>query len=141
MSRPRRRVVKNPSWDPELWHQNDDHTAPFFYVPQLPLVQPPGLGRPPDKPLAFANPNSYGYGGGSTPWPFDMHRARRDGRYRAGIRNAINAKPRWTATNWVYVANKTLLWLENLPPEETFLQDGWITEAIAEQHKFIYQDE
>lgn len=59
------------------------------------------------KPKAFANPNSFGYGGGQTPWPFDIEKARHDGRYRAGIRNAINAD--WTASNWKSVARSLLL--------------------------------
>ena len=52
------------------------------------------------KVLAFANPLSWGYGGGETPWPFSYQKALRDGRYRAGIRNAIKAD--WTASNWKY---------------------------------------
>jgi len=57
---------------------------------------------------AFANPNHAGYGHAfdrpdeGAPWPFDRRRAYRDGRYRAGIRNAINAT--WTASNWKYHA-------------------------------------
>lgn len=57
---------------------------------------------------AFANPNHSGYGHSynrpdeGAPWPFDSRRAYRDGRYRAGIRNAINAN--WTAANWKYHA-------------------------------------
>jgi len=62
---------------------------------------------PPSKPKAFANPNSFGYGGGETPWPFDRHRAYQDARYRAGIRNAINAS--WTASNWQFAAKRLLI--------------------------------
>jgi len=56
---------------------------------------------------AFANPRSWGYGGGETPWPFDRERAMRDTRYRTGIRNAIHAN--WTASNWKYAAKLLLL--------------------------------
>lgn len=59
------------------------------------------------RPKAFANPNSWGYGGGETPWPFDRQKALHDGRYRAGIRNAIRAE--WTASNWKYAARRLLL--------------------------------
>jgi len=61
----------------------------------------------PEKPKAFANPNSFGYGGGETPWPFDRHRAYQDARYRAGIRNAINAS--WTSANWQFAAKRLLI--------------------------------
>jgi len=57
-------------------------------------------------PRAFANPNSHGYGGQLAPWPFDHARALSDGRYRAGIRNAIASN--WTASNWKYVARAQL---------------------------------
>lgn len=62
-----------------------------------------------DSPVkAFANPNGKGYGGDkSTPWPFDRARAYRDGSYRAGIRNAINAD--WTAQNWKHHARQLLM--------------------------------
>lgn len=61
-----------------------------------------------DSPVkAFANPRAKGYGGDDdTPWPFDIGRARVDGRYRAGIRNAIRAD--WTAQNWKYYATRLL---------------------------------
>lgn len=58
------------------------------------------------KPKAFANPLSWGYGGGETPWPFDRKRAYADGRYRAGIRNAIRSS--WVASNWRYEAQRQL---------------------------------
>lgn len=58
------------------------------------------------KPKAYANPNGAGYGGGETPWPFDTHRAYTDGRYRAGIRNAIGSD--WVASNWRYEAQRQL---------------------------------
>jgi len=71
-------------------------------------------------PKAFANPNSWGYGGGETPWPFSYERALTDGRYRAGIRNAYKAD--WTASNWKYAAKKLmkalleeLAWIEMNP--------------------------
>jgi len=78
---------------------------------------------PKAKPKAFANPNSFGYGGGETPWPFDRKRAYTDGRYRAGIRNAIHAD--WTASNWKAAARSSLIQvLEDLiAAEEVFLQD------------------
>lgn len=56
---------------------------------------------------AFANPRSWGYGGGETPWPFDYNKAMRDARYRTGIRNAIHSN--WTASNWQYAAKLLLL--------------------------------
>jgi len=58
------------------------------------------------KAKAFANPSSWGYGGGETPWPFSYEKALLDGRYRAGIRNAI--KSDWTASNWKYTARRLL---------------------------------
>jgi len=58
---------------------------------------------------AFANPRSHGYGGHEAPWPFDRQKAINDGRYRAGIRNAINSE--WTASNWKFVAKRELLQL------------------------------
>lgn len=133
MSRPQRRVVRNPSWNPETWDPEDDRTAPFFYDPPLPRV-PPRAREPAAKPLAFANPNSYGYGGGTTPWPFDMHRARDDGRYRAGIHNAINANPRWVSSNWQHVARQALLFVESLEDDEEFVQNGYYTEFLADQY-------
>jgi len=130
MSWPPRRVVRNPNWHPDLWNPEDDSTVPFFYEPPLPIHNYVPRTAP-AKPKAFANPYSYGYGGGTTPWPFDLHRARRDGRYRAGIRNAINAKPGWTASNWQYVATKALLFVLNLKDDEEFIQDGYYTEALS----------
>jgi len=59
------------------------------------------------KPKAFANPNHHGYGGPEAPWPFDVKKAYNDGRYRAGIRNALGAD--WPASNWKYVARLLLL--------------------------------
>lgn len=66
----------------------------------------------------FANPLAKGYGGDkNTPWPFDRNRALVDGRYRAGIRNAINAD--WPASNWKYYARLMLMEvLEELIAEE-----------------------
>lgn len=61
----------------------------------------------PAKPKAFANPYSFGYGGGETPWPFDRKRAYQDARYRTGIRNALGAA--WTASNWKAAARPLLL--------------------------------
>lgn len=59
------------------------------------------------QPKPLANPNAKGYGGDKdTPWPFDRARAYVDGRYRAGIRNAINAD--WPASNWKYHARLLL---------------------------------
>ena len=73
-------------------------------VVHVPSVQERLEAKP--KAKAFANPRSHGYGGGETPWPFDRQRAMVDGRYRAGIRNAINAD--WTASNWQFVATRLL---------------------------------
>lgn len=72
--------------------------------PRYPLQVPKAL-RP--KPKAFANPYSFGYGGGETPWPFDRRRAYTDPRYRVGIRNAILAD--WTASNWKFAAKRLLI--------------------------------
>jgi len=73
-----------------------------------------------EKPKAFANPNSFGYGGGETPWPFDRKRAYTDARYRAGIRNALNAS--WTASNWKAAARPALVLIldDLLAAEEIF---------------------
>lgn len=71
--------------------------------------KPPPVKRQKQKPKAFANPNHAGYGGGETPWPFDRVRAFQDGRYRAGIRNAI--KSDWVASNWRYAAQRELAWI------------------------------
>jgi len=72
------------------------------------------------RPKAFANPYSWGYGGGETPWPFSYAKALNDGRYRAGIRNAL--KSSWTASNWKHAADKLyaalleeLAWIEINP--------------------------
>lgn len=67
---------------------------------------PPLKKKEQSKPKAFANPMSWGYGGGETPWPFDVRRAYVDARYRTGIRNAIASD--WTASNWKYVAQREL---------------------------------
>jgi len=64
------------------------------------------------EPLAYANPLSHGYGGGETPWPFDAQKALQDGRYRAGIRNAIRAD--WTAQNWKFEARRLLVQILDL---------------------------
>jgi len=56
------------------------------------------------KPKAFANPNGRGYGGGQ--WPFDEALAYMDGRYRAGIRNAIFSH--WTDGYWKHEAKLKL---------------------------------
>ena len=73
--------------------------VPMSFAHLQPLEPPAERHRRATKPKAkaFANPNSYGYGGGETPWPFDRQRAKVDGRYRAGIRNAIYSD--WTASN------------------------------------------
>jgi len=77
---------------------------------------------PAPKPKAFANPNSFGYGGGETPWPFDRKRAYTDGRYRSGIRNAIHST--WTASNWQVAAKRVLIQvLEDLIAAEEVFQD------------------
>lgn len=74
------------------------------------IERAPVIRRPPKekvKPKAFANPYGRGYGDSEeTPWPFDVKRAYVDGRYRAGIRNAINAD--WTASNWKFAARHEL---------------------------------
>jgi len=56
--------------------------------------------------LAYANPLGWGYGGGETPWPFSYQKALHDGRYRAGIRNAINSN--WVSQNWRLAARRLL---------------------------------
>lgn len=58
------------------------------------------------RPKAFANPRSFGYGGGEHPWPFSYRRAFWDARYRQGVKNAMKAD--WTASNWKYAAKKML---------------------------------
>jgi len=78
----------------------DRHRGDFVYK----LVP---FRSPPSTPKAFANPHSFGYGGGETPWPFDRKRAYQDARYRAGIRNALGAA--WTASNWKAAARPALL--------------------------------
>lgn len=71
---------------------------------------------------AYANPNGPGYGGGETPWPFDTKRAYVDGRYRSGVRNAMNAD--WTAQNWKHAARAALqVVLENLLAAEDVIED------------------
>jgi len=75
------------------------HLQPLEDAPVRPLQTRP-------KVKAFANPRSFGYGGGETPWPFDRQRAMDDVRYRTGVRNAINAN--WTASNWKYEARLLL---------------------------------
>lgn len=89
------------------------------------------------KPLAYANPNSWGYGGGETPWPFDYHRAVIDGRYRAGILNAINSN--WTASNWKYVARGQLaLVQQDVDAHEAYavhMQE--VQKEIEEQYYFV----
>jgi len=93
----------------------DLHRGSFVYK-TLPFKAPPV------KPKAFANPNSFGYGGGETPWPFDRHRAYTDGRYRAGIRNALHAD--WTASNWKVAARSSLMQiLEDLLAAAEVFQD------------------
>ena len=75
-------------------------------------------------PKAYANPNGAGYGGGETPWPFDRKRAYTDGRYRAGIRNAINSD--WVAPNWRDSAQRELVRITEdlLAAEEVFDPSG-----------------
>jgi len=97
-----KRVLYNLHWyDPSLepyWAfvpANLVHPAP-----RPPPIRPPS--PPKDSTKAFANPLQHGYGGGEAPWPFDHNRAYHDGRYRAGIRNAI--KSDWTAQHWKYYA-------------------------------------
>jgi len=92
-------------------HDYDPTLEPYWtFVPtNLVHYTPKPVAKPrpkQDPPKAFANPYAHGYGGGETPWPFDHTRAYRDGRYRAGIRNAINAD--WTASHWKYYANQQL---------------------------------
>lgn len=71
------------------------------------------------EPKPFANPLGKGYGGDkNTPWPFDRARAYVDGRYRAGIRNAINAD--WPASNWKYVAR---IWLAEVLEDLIAMED------------------
>lgn len=74
-------------------------------APPDPRTHPkPTFERDADK--AFANPFGKGYGDGEAPWPFAHNRAYRDGRYRAGLRNAIKAN--WTASHWKYYADRQL---------------------------------
>lgn len=56
------------------------------------------------KPKAFANPLADGYG--REEWPFSKTKALKDGRYRAGVRNAIRAD--WTDGYWKYQARKLM---------------------------------
>lgn len=70
--------------------------------PRQPVRQTPAERAAATRPKAFANPNSHGYGGPEAPWPFDRRRAYLDGRYRAGVRNAL--KSDWTASNWKHYA-------------------------------------
>ena len=78
--------------------------------------------EPAVKPKAYANPNGPGYGGGETPWPFDVKRAYVDGRYRAGVRNAMNAD--WTASNWKAATRAALrVILEDLLAAEDVVED------------------
>jgi len=99
-----------------------DGTPHWLFVPKSLVdpsrpVKPLPVKRPKLRPKAFANPYSWGYGGGETPWPFDRQKAMRDGRYRAGIRNAIGAD--WTASNWKHAARSALLdLLEELIAED-----------------------
>lgn len=74
------------------------------------------------RPRAFANPLSHGYGGSEAPWPFDTRKALVDGRYRAGIRNAIGSN--WVADNWRAAAQVQLLQvLEDLLALEDVIED------------------
>jgi len=101
----KKRVLVNLEVDPEkppYWTFLDAELVAAVSKPRF--VPPP---RTIPRPKAFANPRSWGYGGGETPWPFSVERALLDGRYRAGIRNAI--KSDWTASNWKYEAQRLLL--------------------------------
>lgn len=102
----RKRVLVNLEVDPDL----PDYWA---FVPEgvgssLPKRprQPPAIRSPRPEPLAFANPLSFGYGGGETPWPFDHVKALHDRRYRTGVQNAADAA--WTASNWKYATHSLL---------------------------------
>jgi len=79
----------------EIIHKQKKGTLPKHLKPKEKL-----------RPLAFANPRSFGYGGGEHPWPFSYRRAFWDARYRQGVKNAIKAS--WTASNWKYAARKLM---------------------------------
>nr|DAV56496.1 MAG TPA: hypothetical protein [Cressdnaviricota sp.] len=114
-----------------------DIRVPIFYGPpggkqEVVMVSPalvaaikrsPKLPSPKDKELkpilAYANPEGAGYG--SDGWPFDKKRAYTDGRYRAGIRNAMNAD--WTSQNWKFEARRLL---------QTILEDLLAAEEVFE---------
>lgn len=111
-----KRVLVNLEVDPDLppyWAYVSPKFLPTHPTPREVLEQKYAVvytreeKKERKEPLAFANPSSHGYGGGETPWPFDVERALRDGRYRAGIRNAI--KSNWTAQNWKFEARRLLI--------------------------------
>lgn len=98
--------VSSPTPEEELDWIIEAETAEILHRKKVGKLPKHLVPKEKPRPKAFANPNSFGYGGGETPWPFSYEKALLDGRYRAGIRNAI--KSDWTASNWKYSARRLL---------------------------------
>lgn len=121
-------------------HAYDPDLEPYWaFVPislvNYPPKQPPKQRQPPNAPKAFANPYSYGYGGGESPWPFDHNRAYSDGRYRAGIRNAL--KSDWTASHWKHYAAIALRQVQHDIANDDLL--GWQRTYINRSNYSTFQ--
>jgi len=112
----------------------------YVSVALVPTKQKRKLREAKTKPKAFANPNSWGYGGGETPWPFDRQRAAVDGRYRAGVRNAIHSD--WTASNWKSVAKALLIEvIEELITESAMIEAEERAASLKKRAKFMKEME